>query len=245
MSTGSASLTVAGIDVDVAYRDIKHLHISVHPPAGRVRVAAPRRVTEDAIRVAAAQRLQWIRHQREQLRNAARQTERRMVSGESHYVWGRRYLLDVSRTGRIGVTPRGGTLWLSAPGGTDAEARKAILDRWYRRELRGAVGPLLAKWQPVVGRAADAVVVRRMKTRWATCRTDSGAVWLNPELAKKNPRCLEFIVVHSLLHLVEPAHNERFAELMTRHLPDWRNRRDELNEAPLAAEDWTPIPRDW
>jgi predicted metal-dependent hydrolase len=245
MSTGSASLTVAGIDVDVAYRDIKHLHISVHPPAGRVRVAAPRRVTEDAIRGAVAQRLQWIRHQREQLRNAARQTERRMVSGESHYVWGRRYLLDVSRTGRIGVTPRGGTLWLSAPGGTDAEARKAILDRWYRRELRGAVGPLLAKWQPVVGRAADAVVVRRMKTRWATCRTDSGAVWLNPELAKKNPRCLEFIVVHSLLHLVEPAHNERFAELMTRHLPDWRNRRDELNEAPLAAEDWTPIPRDW
>ncbi|MEU4620010.1 SprT family zinc-dependent metalloprotease [Actinoplanes sp. NPDC023801] len=245
MSTGDGSLTVAGIDVDVAYRNIKHLHISVHPPAGRVRVAAPRRVAEETIRIAVVQRLRWIREQRSQLRNAARQTGRRMVSGESHYVWGRRYRLDVSRTGRIAVTPRGDTLWLTAPAGTDAGARKAILDRWYRRELRAAVRPLLDRWQPVVGREAATVVLRRMKTRWATCRTGSGAVWLNPELAKKNPRCLEYIVVHSLLHLVEPAHNERFADLMTRYVPDWRARRDELNEAPLAAEDWTPIPRDW
>ena len=84
-----------------------------------------------------------------------------------------------------------------------------------------------------------------MKTRWATCRPDAGTIRLNPELAKKNPRCLEYIVVHSLLHLVEPAHNDRFAELMTRHLPDWRQRRDELDAAPLAAEDWDLSRRDW
>ena len=239
MSTASGYLTVAGLSVDVVYKDIKNMHISVYPPVGRVRVAAPQRTTEDAIRLAVVQRLSWIKRQREQLRNAERQTERRMVSGETHYVWGQRYLLDVSKTsGAYGVQVKGSTLWLITPPGTDAAGRFQALDRWYRRELKAAVPALLEKWQPVLGVEADRIVVRRMKTKWGTCVTMSGVIWLNPELAKKDPRCLEYIIVHELVHLLERGHGEKFVALMDQFLPDWRARRDQLNEAPLGHEAW-------
>ena len=238
MSTDNASLTVAGLGVDVVYKDIKNLHISVYPPIGRVRVAAPHRLDEDAIRLAIVQRLPWIKRQREQFQNADRQTERHMVSGETHYVWGERLRLDSSRHGRSKVSVSGKTLWLVTPAEYSHEQRRAVLDRWYRKQLKAAAPPLLEKWQPIIGEEAARVVVRRMKTKWGTCQTASRSIWLNPELAKKNPRCLEYIVVHELTHLVERTHNEHFVELMGLRMPDWRARRDELNEAPLAAEEW-------
>ena len=240
MSTASGYLTVRGIDVDVIYKDIKNLHISVYPPVGRVRVAAPAQTDEGAIRLAVVQRLSWIKRQREQLQKAERQSTREMLSGETHYVWGQRYQLDVSRTsGHHGVEPKGKTLWVVAPEGTDADGRRATLDRWYRRELKAAVPALLEKWQPIVGVEVDKIVVRRMKTKWGTCIAQSRTIWLNPELAKKNPRCLEYIVVHELTHLLERGHGERFVALMDQFMPDWRIRRDELNDAPLAQESWT------
>lgn len=239
MSTASPYLTVAGLGVDVVYKDIKNLHISVYPPVGRVRVAAPERTEEDTIRLAIVQRLPWIKRQREQLQRAERQSAREMLSGETHYVWGQRYQLDVSRTsGRYSVETKGKTLWVVTPEGTDAEGRLATLERWYRRELRAAVPALQAKWQPIIGVEADAVVVRRMKTKWGTCITHSRTISLNPELAKKNPRCLQYIVVHELTHLLERGHGGRFVTLMDKFMPDWRQRRDELNEAPLAQESW-------
>lgn len=239
MSTANGNLTVAGLVVDVVYKDIRNLHISVYPPVGRVRVAAPQRTDEETIRLAIVQRLPWIRRQRDQLQRAERQSQRDMVSGETHYAWGRRYQLDVSRTGgAFRVEPKGRTLWVITPEGTDAAGRRSALDRWYRRQLRAAVPPLLEKWQPVIGVQAARIVVRRMKTKWGTCVTHSQTIWLNPELGKKNPRCLEYIVVHELIHLLERGHGEGFVELMDRFLPDWRARRDELNEAPLADEDW-------
>lgn len=238
MSTASASLSVGGLDVDVIYKDIKNLHISVYPPGGRVRVAAPNRLDEDAIRLAVVQRLPWIKRQREQLQNADRQSERRMLSGETHYVWGERLRLDASRHGRSKVNVAGKTLWLTTPVEYDEHQRRAVLDQWYRKELKAAVPPLLDKWQPIIGVEASKLVIRHMKTKWGTCQTATRAIWLNPELAKKNPRCLEYIVVHELVHLIERTHNERFIELMDLHLPDWCARRDELNDAPLAAEEW-------
>ena len=239
MSTANAYLTVAGLGVDVVYKDIKNLHISVYPPVGRVRVAAPHRLDEDTIRLAVVQRLPWIKKQREQLQSAVRQTERQMVSGETHYVWGERLRLDSSRRGRSKVSVAGKTLWLTTPGDYSEEQRRAVLDNWYRKELKAAVPPLLARWQPIVGEEVAKIVVRRMKTKWGTCQTRSRTVWLNPELAKKNPRCLEYIMVHELTHFVERTHNERFVKLMDLHMPDWRARREELNGAPLAAEEWS------
>ena len=239
MSIDSAYLTVAGLGVDVVYKDIKNLHISVYPPIGRVRVAAPRRTDEDTIRLAIVQRLPWIKRQREQLLNAQRQTKREMLSGETHYVWGQRYRLDVSRTsGHYSVETVGDILWVVTPPGTDPDARRAALDRWYSRELKAALPSLLAKWQPIVGVDVDKIVVRRMKTKWGTCISHARTIWLNPELAKKSPRCLEYIVVHEMTHLMERGHGERFVALMDSFLPDWRARRDELNEAPLGHEEW-------
>ena len=239
MSTASAYLTVAGLGIDVVYKDIKNLHIGVYPPVGRVRVAAPDRMDEDTIRRAVVSRLPWIKRQRERLLSADRQPKRQMLSGETHYVWGQRYRLDVSRTsGNHRVETSGQTLWVVASEGATAEDRFAVLDRWYRRELKAAVPVLLAKWQPVIGVEAGRIVVRHMKTKWGTCVQQSRSIWLNPELAKKNPRCLEYIVVHELTHLHERTHNEHFTALMDQYLPDWQARRDELNGAPLAHEEW-------
>lgn len=240
MSTASAYLTVAGLGVDVIYKDIKNLHISVYPPVGRVRVAAPQTTDEATIRLAIVQRLPWIKRQREQLQKADRQSRREMLSGETHYVWGQRFQLDVSRTsGHYRVEAKGKTLWVVTPEGTDADGRRSTLDRWYRRELKEAVPALLEKWQPIIDVEVDKVVVRRMKTKWGTCIGHSRTIWLNPELAKKNPRCLEYIVVHELTHLLERGHGDRFVALMDQFMPDWRSRRDELNEAPLAEESWS------
>lgn len=240
MSSGSAHLTVAGLGVDVVFGEIKNLHISVYPPLGRVRVAAPEHMSEDTIRLAIVQRLPWIKRQREELQQAQRQTKREMDSGETHYVWGQRYRLDVSRTsGKHHVEVKGQTLWVVTPEGSDGNEKRATLDRWYRREVKAAVPALLAKWQPIVGAEADKIVVRRMKTKWGTCVARSRTIWLNPELAKKNPRSLEYIIVHELTHLHERTHNDRFVALMDEFLPDWRERRDELNVAPLAEEEWT------
>ncbi len=240
MNTGSPNLTVAGLGIDVVYKDIKNLHISVYPPIGRVRVAAPERMAEDAIRLAIVQRLSWIKRQRAQLQNAERQTQRQMLSGESHYVWGKRYRLNVSRTsGHFGAEISGNTLFVITPKGSDANTRYMTLDRWYRRQLKSAVPDLLAKWAPVVGVEIPKIVVRRMKTKWGTCVSHSNTIWLNPELAKKDPRCLEYIVVHEMIHFYERGHRERFVSLMDSFLPDWPARRDELNESPLAHEIWS------
>lgn len=242
MSSANARLTIAGIEVDVIFKNIKNMHISVYPPAGRVHVAAPERMDEENIRLAIIQRLPWIRRQRERLQTADRQTERAMVSGESHYVWGKRYRLDVSRTsGNHCVEVNGRTLSVIAPAGSDTATRFRTLDRWYRRQLKAALPALLAKWTPIIGVQTPKVVVRHMKTKWGTCITDSATIWLNPELAKKDPRCLEYIIVHELTHFHERGHGERFVSLMDGTLPDWRARRDKLNDAPLSHESWSGV----
>jgi predicted metal-dependent hydrolase len=193
---------------------------------------------DQAIRLAVIQRLPCIKRQRAQLQSAPRQTKRSMVSGESHYVWGQRYLLDVSRTGRHNVETSGKTLWVVAPQGSDEDARLRVLENWYRRELKRAIPPLIAKWEPVIDRHVRTWTVRRMKTKWGSCSADSAHLLFNIELAKKDPRCLEYIVVHEMAHLRERGHGDRFVALMDLYLPNWRALRDELNAAPLADEDW-------
>lgn len=240
MNTANDYFTVAGIGVDVIYKDIKNLHISVYPPLGHVRVSAPYRLNEDTIRLGIVQRLSWIRKQQQQLKNADRQTKRHMISGETHYVWGKRYRLNMSRTsGNYSVETKGHTLWVVTPADISEDAKRATLDRWYRRQVKEALPELLDRWQPIVGVRINKVVVRRMKTKWGTCIPESRTISINPELAKKNPRCLEYIVVHELTHLHERHHNERFTELMDQFLPDWKARKHELNQEPLADEEWT------
>lgn len=239
MSTASAYLTVRGIDVDVVYKDIKHLHIGVYPPLGRVRVAAPKRVDEDNVRRAVIQRLPWIRRQRALLQSAERQSEREMVSGESHYVWGiRRRLKVIERPGRGHVELDGDRLLLYVPPDTDTQARRSLLESWQRHELRLRIPGLVANWEPIVGRQVPRWSVRRMKTKWGSCNRETGHIWFNLELAKKHPLALEYILVHEMTHLIERGHGERFVSLMDGFMSDWRARRDDLNAAALAHEDW-------
>ena len=240
MSTASAYLTVRGIDIDVVYRDIKNLHIGVYPPYGRVRVAAPRKLDDEQVRLAVVHRLSWIRRQREQLRLASRQSEREMVTGDSHYVWGVRYRLKVvERPGRAHIELEGSRLLVYAPAGRSAEQRRKLLDSWYRGQLRHAIPPLIAKWERELNVVVPLWRVRRMKTRWGTCNREKRHLTFNVELAKKHPDCLEYIVVHEMVHYLERNHGERFTKLMDGLMPDWRSRRDLLNRSPLARQQWS------
>jgi predicted metal-dependent hydrolase len=240
MSIANAYLTVRGIGIDVVYKDIKHLHIGVYPPLGRVRVAAPERLSEEQVRLAVVQRLSWIKQQQQQLRATPRQTERQMVTGESHYVWGVRHRLKVvERPGRPHIETDGDRLVLYVPAGTDEDRRRAHLDHWYRDQLKHVVPDLIVKWQTRLDVIVPRWTLRRMKTKWGSCNRETRHLWFNVELAKKHPDSLEYIIVHEMTHYSERNHGERFTNLMDKHLPDWRSRRDQLNEAPLARENWS------
>ena len=242
-STGSvlaARLEVGGLSVEVVRKDIKHLHLGVYPPEGRVRVAAPLRLDDEAVRLAVVSRLAWIRRKRDGFRNQERESRREFVSGESHYFKGRRYRLDVIESpGPTGVRLRGNA-WIEMrvrpPTGRDA--REAMLYAWYRARLRERIPAWAAKWEPRIGvRVAD-WRIRRMKTRWGTCNAPARRIWLNSELAKKPLPCIEYIVVHEMAHLLEPTHNDRFREILDRVMPQWRLRAEELNRTRLADEGW-------
>jgi hypothetical protein len=239
MSTASAYLTVAGIDVDVVYKDIKNLHIGVYPPMGRVRVAAPNQLDDDQVRLAVVNRLSWIKRQRDQLQAAERQSEREIVTGESHFVWGTRLRLKViERPGRSHAEIDGDRLLLYVPTGTTPDQRRDTLDHWYRLQLRHAVPGVIAKWEPIVGVTVPRWSIRRMKTKWGSCNRESGHIWFNVELATKHPDCLEYLAVHEMVHLLERGHGERFTKLMDKAMPDWRSRREQLNGSPLGHEQW-------
>ncbi len=239
MSTASAFITVAGIDVDVVYKDIKNLHIGVYPPMGRVRVASPHRLDDEQVRLAVVSRLSWIKRQRDQLQSAERQTVREMVTGESHYVWGGRLRLKViEHVGRAHIEVEGDRLLLFAPAHLTSEQRREVLDCWYRNQLRRAIPDLLERWEKTMQVVVPKWSIRRMKTKWGSCNRETGHIWFNVELAKKHPECLEYLTVHEMAHLLERNHGPHFTNLMDNHMPNWRSRRDRLNEAPLGHEQW-------
>lgn len=233
-------MEVAGIPVDVVWKDIKNLHVGVYPPDGRVRVAAPLRLDSEAVRLAIVSRLGWIRRRQEGFERQDRQSKRNLVSGESHYFRGRRYLLDVeeanaaphvsvinNRTLRVVVRP-----------GDNSDRREVVVREWYRSQLREQVSALVPKWEVRIGVRIAAWRIRRMKTRWGTCNPDTRRILLNLELAKKSESCTEFILVHEMVHLLERYHNEVFMRHMDRLFPQWRLARDNLNQTPLAHEKW-------
>jgi hypothetical protein len=233
-------MEVSGIPVDIVRKDIKNLHLAVYPPHGRVRVAVPLRTSDETVRLAVISRLGWIRRQQNALDHQVRQSQREMITGESHFVQGRRYRLNViEEDAPASIAIRNGrTLELRVRPETDEEKRREVLQRWYRRLLRDQIPDLLAKWEPIIGVRVAQCGIKRMKTRWGTCNIEAKRIWLNLELAKKPPACLEYILVHEMVHLLERHHNDRFQAYMDGFLPQWRTHRDELNRAPLAHEDW-------
>jgi len=237
-------ITVGGVRVAIVRKPIKNLHLGVYPPRGRVRVAAPLSVSNEAVRLAVIGKLAWIKRQRTQFASQPRQSRREMVNGESHYFQGRRYRLRVVEQrekrgfGRIFLRNLS-LMELHVQPGTNADERERIMQRWYRARLRESIPALLATWEATLGVRVTAWGIKKMKTKWGACNPEAGRIWLNLELAKKAPRCLEYVVVHELVHLLVRHHDDQFSALMDRHLPTWRARRQELNSAPLVQETWT------
>jgi predicted metal-dependent hydrolase len=240
MTTEAHNMTVSGLRVAVVRKPIKNLHLGVYPPDGRIRVAAPLAVSDAAVRVAVIGKLRWIKRQRASFEHQDRESQREMVSGESHYYRGRRYRLQVVETDGFASVELSGRhfLVLHVRPGSTVEDRERLLQRWYRERLRDLVPRLLDKWQHKLDVAVREWGIKRMKTKWGSCNSKARRIWLNLELIKKPPACLEYVLVHELVHLLVRNHDDRFLDLMDRYLPTWRRRRAELNAAPLATETW-------
>ena len=233
------TIQLGDIAVDVILKKVKNVHLSVYPPTGAVRISAPEHMSLETVRVFAISKLDWIKREQRKLREQARETPREYLDRESHFVWGERRLLKVEEVDATPtVTLRPKHLLLRVRPDTDEDRRQALVARWYRDQVRGALPPLLAKWQAKIGVTVAQVFVQKMKTKWGSCNPETGNIRLNSELAKKPPECLEYILVHELTHLLEPTHNDRFKQLLTKFMSHWRDWRDELNRAPLAHEEW-------
>lgn len=240
MSTDHA-IQVRGIKVQVVRKAIKNLHLGVYPPNGRVRVAAPKAISNDAIRLAVIGKLGWIGRQRRKFLGQPRQSKRELVSGESHYFLGRRYRLRVVEfegSAAQGVKKRPAIIELNVRAGAGTSSREAVLDGWYREQLREVADALMEKWQRKLGVEAAEWGIKRMKTKWGACNAQARRVWLNLELVKSPPECIEYIVLHELLHLIARRHDDRFFALIEKHMPGWQGRRELLNSMPLPHVTW-------
>jgi predicted metal-dependent hydrolase len=233
-------ISIRGLPVDVVRKAIKNLHLGVYPPHGRVRVAAPLAVTDEAVRLAVIGKLGWIKRQRARFEDQPRQSKREMVSGESHYFLGQRYRLNVEvQNGPARVAIRNKRkIDLFVREGSDTAQRERVLHAWYRQQLKSLIPPLIAQWEAAMGVKVAEWGVKQMKTKWGACNLEARRIWLNLELAKKPVRCLEYIIVHEMAHLLERHHNDRFTKLMDSFMPQWRLQRAKLNRAPLGHATW-------
>lgn len=233
------TIRLGELSIRVTKKDIKNVHLSVHPPNGRVTLVAPTATRLDVARAYAISRLGWIRQQQEKLKNQARETPRRFIERESHYLWGRQHLLTViSRDTKPSVSLSYKRIALTVRPGSDAQKRADIIHEWHKSLLHKVVPPIIAKWETKLKVEVMGYFLQRMKTKWGSCNHRTLHIRLNTELVKKPKDLLEYVIVHEMVHLLEPTHSERFIEILSRHYPTWREARAELNELPLTAEVW-------
>ena len=233
-------ISVSDITVDVVRKDIKNMHLAVYPPMGRVRLAAPLEVNEDAIRLFAISKIGWIRRNQRKFENQERETPREYKERESHYFQGRRYLMRIKETTEPGyVVLRGKTyIDLYVKEGMSVEYKRNVMNEWYRAELRRVIPEIIERWEKKMDVRVNHWEVRQMKTKWGTCNIEKKRIWINLELAKKPIHCLEYIIVHEMIHFIERHHNERFMALMDKHIPQWKFFKEELNRLPVSHGEW-------
>jgi predicted metal-dependent hydrolase len=231
-----SELLLGDISVDVVFKDIKNVHLSVHPPTGRVRIAAPSGMTLDTIRLFAISKLGWIKRQQSRQRAQEREAPREYIERESHYLWGKRYLLRVIKDApRSYVAIDHRNMELGVPKGASTEKRQTVLDSWYRHELREAASRRIEAWQKRLGVEVDRFFIQRMKTKWGGSSPHRRTIRLNLELVKKDIECLDYVILHELAHFIVPNHSEGFIALLDRHMPNWRHVRKHLNDLPLGC----------
>ncbi|MCK5054233.1 MAG: M48 family metallopeptidase [Anaerolineales bacterium] len=236
MTPEKQQIKIENIFVDVIRKDIKHLYFAVYPPNGRVRVSAPLRMNDEAVRQAVISKLPWIKRHQAKFEGKERQRPLEYVSGERHNYQGQRYVLNViyhDGPPKV-VVHHNANLDLYVRTGSDARKRERALTAWYRQQLKEAIPSLVAKWEVIIGEAVAEWGVKRMKTRWGSCNIKARRIWLNLELIKKPVHCLEYIIVHEMVHLKVRLHNDRFVAYMDEFMPQWRRCQDELDKTPLA-----------
>ena len=231
----------SNLSIDVVRKDIKNMHLAVYPPTGRVRIAAPLRVNDEAVKLFAISKISWIRKHQRNFEAQDRQAPRQYKERESHYFLGKRYLLRITEQNAPAKVELKTKTYIDlfVKPNTTTEQKQTILNEWYRTELKKLVQPLIDKWQQQIGVTVEDRHVKQMKTKWGTCNIEKRRIWLNLELAKKPLHCLEYIIVHELIHLLERHHNDRFLSLMEKHMPQWKFYKDELNRLPVSHGEWT------
>lgn len=235
------NMKINDIEIEIVQKKIKNVHLSVHPPNGRVRLAVPESMDEEAIRIFAISKLPWIKKQIKHFDMQKRQTARQFLSGESHDFMGSRYLLNVIETKgkqRLELRNKKYMDLYVRPGHT-REKREKLVSQWYRQQLKAMIPEYITKWEETMNVSVNDWGIKLMKTKWGTCNDQSKRIWINLELAKKHPRCLEYIIVHEMVHLKERHHNDRFKALMDQYLPNWKSIRDELNDMVYESSQWS------
>jgi predicted metal-dependent hydrolase len=233
------TIQIGELSIRMAKKDIKHVHLSVHPPDGRVTLVAPTATRPDVARAYAISKLGWIREQQNKLKNQARETPRQFIERESHYLWGRRYLLTVvERDSKPYVTIDHKRITLNVRPGSDQKTRAKVIHDWHKSLLHDEVPSLILNWEARIGVKVKSYFLQRMKTKWGGCNHRAGHIRLNTELVKKPKDLLDYVIAHEMVHLLEPTHSDRFIAILNEHYPTWREARAELNELPLAAASW-------
>lgn len=235
----SETIQLGDISITVTRKDIKNVHLTVHPPDGRVSLATPTNTRLEVARAYAISKLIWIRDQQRKLECQARETPRQFVERESHQVWGRRYLMTVDyQDVKPTVVISNKRITLIVRPGSSAEKRAEVMHEWHKSLLHEVVPPLIQRWERKLKVSVSGYFLQRMKTKWGSCNNSAGNIRLNTELAKKPKDLLEYVIVHEMAHLIEPTHSDRFIAILEKHYPSWREARAELNELPLAASVW-------
>jgi hypothetical protein len=240
MNTEQNRIIVSNIPIDVIRKEIKNLHLSVHPPTGRVRISAPFSTKDEAIRLFAISKISWIKKHQKGFESQERQTIREYITGESHYFKGKRYLLDVvygEKPYRVEIK-KINIITLFVPSNSTAAKREKIMTEWYRAKLKEEIPDLIGKWENTIGVEIKECRIKKMKTKWGSCNVDIGRIWLNLQLIKKPSHCLEYIVVHEMVHFIERHHDEKYVAIMDGFMPKWRDYKAELNNFPLGFEEW-------
>ncbi len=233
------TIHIGDLSIQVTKKDVKNVHLSVHPPDGRVTLVAPSATRLEVARAYAISKLSWIREQQRKLKNQARETPRQFIERESHYLWGRRYLMTVlHRDAKPCVTLDHKRITLTVRPGSNARRRAEVIHQWHKSILHEVVPRLIKKWEPKLEVKVAGYFLQRMKTKWGSCNHKAGNIRLNTELVKKPKDLLEYVIVHEMVHLLEQTHSDRFIAILGEHYPTWREARAELNELPLTAEVW-------
>ncbi len=233
-------IIISNIAIDVVRKDIKNIHLAVYPPTGRVRIAAPFRVNEDTIRLFAVTKLGWIKRHQRKFEAQERQTPREYKNRESHYFQGRRYLLNIIEADSTPKVVLRSKTYIDLYVRPESSTEKCheILNEWYRQQLKQLIPELIQKWEKIMQVQVNEWQVKQMKTKWGTCNIEKKRIWLNLELAKKPIHCLEYIIVHEMVHLLERHHNDRFLHYINTYLPNWKQLKMELNTLPVSHADW-------